>query len=335
MKDAALLFVLLVIFSSRINGQHAEPENNNFKKADSIADLYPKHSLRDLRSLALKLTKPLKTEEDKFRSIYKWVCSNIENDYSLFKKNQHQRKKLKDPEQLSAWNKKFSIVVFRTLLEKQRTVCSGYAYLIREMARYAGIECVIIDGYGRTFQANVGEPANANHSWNAVRLNNNWYLCDPTWSSGVIDEQKAIFIKRFEPGYFLADPALFVRSHYPLDTAWMLLDSKPSLKSFLNSPVIYRSTFKHQLHPVFPETLNVDVSKGNKVSFQFRKNSDQVIDNTMLLIEGSKTMSVPVKFYRNDEGLYCIDHVFTSKGKFAVHVMADDQYVVSYQLRVR
>ena len=33
-------------------------------------------------------------------------------------------------------------------------------------------------------QANVGGTGVANHSWNAVQLNSNWYLCDATWSSG-------------------------------------------------------------------------------------------------------------------------------------------------------
>ena len=335
MKNVLLVVALLVIFSPYLFGQVAEFENKNFKKADSIAGLYPGHSLRDLRALSYKLTKPLSAEEDKFRAIYKWVCDNIENDYSLYSKNQHQRKKLKDPGQLKAWNKKFSRVVFRTLLEKHRTVCTGYAYLVRELASHAGIECVIIDGYGRTFQANVGGTANANHSWNVVRLNNKWYLCDPTWSSGVIDPQQARFIKEFEPSYFLADPALFVRSHYPLDTAWMLLKDKPNLAGFLNSPVIYRGAFKYNLNPVFPATLNVDAAKGSKVSFQFRKKSDRVFDNVALVMEGSETTSVPTKFYLDEVGIYCIDHVFTGKGKFTVHILVDNQYIVTYSVNVR
>ena len=119
----------------------------DFSKADSIAALYPRHSLRDPRALAGKLTRPLSTDVEKFRAIYTWVCMNIANDYALYLKNERQRRKYTAPEQRKTWNRAFSAHVFKKLLHEHKTVCPGYAYLVKELAFHAGIKCVIVDGY--------------------------------------------------------------------------------------------------------------------------------------------------------------------------------------------
>ena len=54
------------------------------------------------------------------------------------------------------------------------------------MAGFANIECVIIDGYGKTAQNPIDTHSTPNHSWNAVKLNGDWFLCDATWSAGQI-----------------------------------------------------------------------------------------------------------------------------------------------------
>src|SRR5258706_2459615 len=175
----ALVTTLIAILISVLNlsGQVEDFAGIDFRKADSIALLYPHHSLRDIRGLAEKLSRPLSSDAEKFRCIYLWVCFNIENDYILFQKNKLKREKLKNPEELLQWNKKFSPIVFETLVKKHRTLCTGYAYLIRELALYAGLSCELIDGYGRSAKSNVGGQGIPNHTWNAVRLNNKWYLC--------------------------------------------------------------------------------------------------------------------------------------------------------------
>jgi len=77
-------FVFVLCFSVRLQAQIPAFQARDFHQADSIAARYPDHSLTGLKSLADKLTKPFSTDTDKFRAIYKWVCNNIENDYSLY-----------------------------------------------------------------------------------------------------------------------------------------------------------------------------------------------------------------------------------------------------------
>jgi hypothetical protein len=63
MRFFMLVFSIVVIFSVGLRAQA------DYTKADSVAALYPNYSLKDLKSLANKLTKPLSTDVEKFRAI--------------------------------------------------------------------------------------------------------------------------------------------------------------------------------------------------------------------------------------------------------------------------
>ena len=344
MKHAA--FRLLAYFTVSLPGlffcsvslqaQPAGYEKYDFTKADSVAALYRDHSLADLRKLSDKLTLPLSGEEDKFRAIYKWVCDNIENDYGFYIKNKTRREKLKDrPQELREWNQRFSPRVFQKLLREHKTICTGYAWLLKELSWHAGIRCEIIDGYGRTAQANVGGPGIANHSWNAVQLNNQWYLCDATWSAGSVDPRERRFIPQFSEAYFLSAPSLFVRNHYPLDTAWILSAEKPTLEAFLNGPLIYKGALSAKVLPVFPETFEVAAAKGKPLTFRFRKEGNQDLQQPELrMIQGGKPLSVYPEVRREADGLYAIDHVFGSKGSYVLHILLEGDYICTYYVRV-
>jgi len=327
----SILFVALG--SIPLLAQPSDFQTADFNKADSIAEVYSGHTLNDVKGLAGKLTTPLLKDEEKFRAIYVWVCHNIENDYEFSQENKFKRERfINNPNALKAWEKEFSVRVFKKLVAEQKTVCTGYAYLVKELATQAGLSCVVIDGYGRTAQANIGGLGVPNHSWNAVQLNSKWYLCDATWSSGAINTESGTFIKKYNNAYFLAAPDLFVRNHYPLDSAWMLLPDKPTLNEFLNRPLVYSSIYRNKINPVFPKTFEVSATKGETVSFRFKKNSDTAIKKVELQINGTTT---PVSVYQNASGLYCLDHIFTSRGTHLVHVIFDSDYAFTYTVKVK
>src|SRR5690606_29505371 len=126
-KRLGFLLFALVFLSLRLPAQSTGFENHDFTKADSIAALYPKHSLADLKLLSDQLTLPLAMELEKFRVIYKWGCDTMENDYDFYLKNKSKRAKLKaDPEALKEWNRKAHPRVLQKLLREHKTVCTGY-----------------------------------------------------------------------------------------------------------------------------------------------------------------------------------------------------------------
>lgn len=321
--------LLLQITIGKSHAQRTDFQKIDFSEADDAAFRYPNHSLRNLKELSDKLTRGLSTDVEKFRAIYRWVCENIEYDYALFQKNAtHRAKPFRDEEERQ-WNKKFNVLVFKTLREKHRAVCTGYAYLVRELTSYANIPCVIVDGYGRTSTSNIGGAGIPNHSWNAVQLNGKWYLCDPTWASGSVESQFHLFIKKYDEAYFLSEPSLFIRNHFPLDARWTLLeDDAPNLNEFLNRPIIYSNAYRYEIHNPHPTKFNVDVSKGDPLSFRFDSNCD--LQNTRLLIDGVTTDNT----FEKDAQHYTMKHSFKTKGVHVVHLVIDDKSVLTYRVKV-
>ncbi len=223
-RKTSLVFILAVFSCQGLSAQIADFSTINFSEADSVAMLFSGHSLDDPRKLARGLTESLSTEPEKFRALYTWVCTNITTDFTLYLKNKRRHNKWsKNPEKLAKWYKKFAPVVFEKLRLEKSTVCTGYSYLLRELAYHAGLRCEMINGFGKSTGADV-ENQVVNHSWNAVRLNGKWYLCDPTWSSGHIDGSTGEFIADYNDHYFLLAPEKFSINHSPEDEKWTLLN---------------------------------------------------------------------------------------------------------------
>ncbi|MBL7871159.1 MAG: hypothetical protein JNM78_06075 [Cyclobacteriaceae bacterium] len=209
-------FILFVFYCFSVRGQVSDFRTTNFHDADSIADRYAAHSLIDIKTLSDKLTSSLPTDQEKFRAIYKWVCSNIEADYELLILNKKNRSTLKG-EELTYWNKTFNKMVFETLLQERKTICTGYAYLVRELAFHAGLTCVVVNGYAKPTGIDRSVLGTVNHSWNVIQLNGKSYVCDATWSSGIFSVSAGKFLKKYNNQYFLMEPTLFYKSHYTPD----------------------------------------------------------------------------------------------------------------------
>ncbi|MEM6831672.1 MAG: transglutaminase domain-containing protein [Bacteroidota bacterium] len=323
------LLVWGVFFSSQ--SQPAGFAVSDFQAPDSIASHYFGHAIDDLRQLSYKLTGSLTTDLEKFRAIYKWVCDNVANDYGLYARNKHMRERFHEqPVKLKEWNKKFHSKVVDKLVKEQKTVCTGYAYLIKDLAYHAHITCEVVDGYGRTAHANIGGEGIPNHSWNAVRIDNKWYLCDATWSSGSVDPTGSGFIRSFSEAYFLTDPDQFIQNHYPLDRQWMLLEDPPTLTAFLNGPLIYKSALAYGIVPVSPDVFKPKVKKGETLTFRFASEKElQGLEVKVDDTSGSMDTFQP-DVYRDKKGHYCIDYVFSSKGAYDVHFLKSGEYLATY-----
>lgn len=335
MIKASLLACVIVFMSLNLFAQISDFNDADFEKADSVAALYPHHPLTDLRSLSQRLTEPLKREEEKFRAIYKWVCDNIDNDYSLFSEHKRQRETL-DEKSFAIWNRKFSARAFRILVGEHRTICTGYARLVSELAGYAGMECRVVDGYGRSGQTNNGGQGVVNHSWNAVKLNRKWYLCDPTWSSGVIDGKTMNFIPKFDDVYFLPPPDMFVQNHFPVDTTNIFSKKIKTLDSYLNRPLVSIDAYRYEVKPILPAAFLVIARKGDSVRFEFSVSKNVNVDQMRFYI-GEKVAPERFDFRSSDDdNVSCfLSHWFKSRGTYQVRVVADRKPLITYEVTVK
>lgn len=329
--------ILILLSSGLVHAQIPDIDSAVFPKADSIANLYQGESLTHLPLLAQKLTASLSTDLEKFRAIYTWVCLNIENDYSEYWKNKKKQEQLQhDSLALANWNTSFGARMYQKLLKKHKTICTGYAYLVAELAGLADIECTIIDGYGRTVHSNIGEPGIPNHSWNAVKLNDHWYLCDATWSSGHTNLPDQIFVSDYNDGYFLADPELFARNHYPLETEWFLMDHVPELSDFLHAPLVYKHAFKHQILPLEPPRMDIHFKKKDTVRFLLQ--APDTIDISSIHLELSsrtKSHQITPEIRWTEEGLLELTHCFNRRLHYDIHIKLGLQHIATYSARTK
>jgi len=327
--------VLVLFFACSISdAQISDFNSTNFSRADNIASLNKGLSLSNLSLLTHNLTSKLPTEVEKFRAIHSWVCDNIIGDINQSDMVLLKRKQLKnDSLALIKWNNDYKKIAFKKLLKDKTTMCTGYAYLIKELCFLANIECKIIDGYVRTVDSNINHLETVNHSWNAVKLGDKWYLCDATWSSGYPDYYN-YFVKSYNDGYFLADPNLFAKSHYPLHKKWFLNDALENFK-FIAGPLIYQEAFKHKIIPISPNTLEVTTPKNTVISFTF-KTLTPLDTATVSLVHSSshKVNKLQIHDIKIEDGLLTFKHLFNRKGKQDIHLKINDDIVATYTFNV-
>ena len=328
-----IYFILLIVISSS-EAQVSDFKNIDFKKADNIAKLHEGSSLENLPLLAHHLTHDLSTDVEKFRAIYTWVCNNIKGDPGQENKITRKRKKL-DINSLTYlnWNSEYTKKAFKKLIKQKKTMCTGYAYLIKELCFFSNIDCKIIDGYGRTINANVEKLELINHSWNAVKLNNKWYLCDATWSSGYLDSYN-VFIKDYNDGYFLTDPVLFATNHYPVEKEWLLNDSLINSK-FAVSPIVYGETFTRKIIPVSPRSMSLTTKKLEEINFSFRSlNNVDINDISLIQFAGNKEKPFIIYDLKNEDGLVSFKSTFNRSRSYDVHLKINQDIVASYAVKV-
>ncbi|WP_299551368.1 transglutaminase domain-containing protein [Seonamhaeicola sp.] len=330
-----LLLLLTFLWSFKPFAQTSDFKSIDFEKADSIAKQLKGASLNDMPILVHRLTSNLSTDVEKFRAVYTWVCLNIENDYGNHLQNLKKRRKFQnDSTALANWNTEFKKRALKKLIKHKKTICTGYAYLLQELASFAGLNCKMVHGYGRTVSANVGELSIPNHSWNVIRLNGKWYLSDPTWSSGFFHFDDGRFVAQYNDGYFLADPELFVKSHYPLDTRWILMETDaPTIDDFLTGPLVYGNTFKYSIMPLQPVSMKAEIPVNKEVAFKFRVPKDHEKSKFRLVMNrGSSDIIIKPESYNEQTEILEFRYVF-KRGLYDVHLKVNDDVVTTYTVK--
>ncbi|MEP7110241.1 MAG: transglutaminase domain-containing protein [Ferruginibacter sp.] len=188
-----LLFLCFYIYCGPIlRGQGF----NDFAGIDRKAGNIPAGETYSTSSIAGYVQSNFKTDLEKLRAIYTWVITNIRYD----KDSMYHINWSMDPgEKISA------------TLRRRKGVCENYAALFTDIAIKSGFKCFVVNG----FTNESGSVNRAGHSWCAVSLQQQWYLCDPTWDVGCEGNTK----------YFLANPAQFIETHIPFDPLWQLLEN--------------------------------------------------------------------------------------------------------------
>lgn len=332
----SLCFILFLLIALQSHAQISDFNHINFKKADSIALAYKGEGLTNLPELAYNLTSNLTTDVERFRAIYRWVCDNIANDYNLYLKNKRKRERFEaDSTKLKDWNDAFRKVLFKKLLKDKRTICTGYAYLVKELSQLTNLNCEIVQGFGRVSTTDVENLVLPNHSWNAIKLNNKWYLCDPTWASGIPNPETNRFTFQYNDGFFLAEPELFAVNHFPVEKKWSLLDkNKTSFESFLASPILYGKAYEKLSLHISPKQMHHNIKKHDTVRFKYLLQKPIKKEAIKFLIDNGHTVRKTKTAISINALELTLERQFDTTGFYDVHLYFGDDLISTYTVKV-
>jgi transglutaminase/protease-like cytokinesis protein 3 len=245
-------FILTILVFSSLQ---SFSQNSSFDKVDKYVDGLQLSTTISLDNLVTTLTKSFDSPTLKTRAIYYWIATNIKYDHEGFRNDY--------------WNKHPSEQsMLLDTYKLRKGICSGYSNLFKYMLNKAKIDCEVVNGYLRHDLRSVIIDS-LNHAWNAVKLNNKWYLFDVTGAAG------GTLTNRVDNFWFKTPPELFILNHYPEKIKWTLLDQNITLDDFKKSPV-YTSSF------IEMSVVNSFSRKGcyqavdNMVSLELKTNKDYV-----------------------------------------------------------
>ena len=176
-----------------------------------------------VESLSKQLTTNCKTELHRVRSIWRWITYHIDYDIESF------RSGYRVP------------VAPESTIARRKTVCTGYSRLFERLCAIAGIRTARIRGFIKGWgylPESQDKRFRLNHEWNAVYIAGKWYIVDCCWGAGYIDKN-AGFVKQYTEHFFCVAPELMIRTHFPEDPKWQMLERPVSFDEYLSQPRLY------------------------------------------------------------------------------------------------
>ncbi|WP_180335589.1 transglutaminase domain-containing protein [Labilibaculum filiforme] len=210
-----ILILLTMVFSELSLAQ--EPSFAKYGAIDRHVKRTPDSISQNIVFLHDYLVSIAKTDEDKIRAFYMWIIGNI--------KYEDQVELLFDPNllfYLGSNNCSSPVCV----LQKRKAVCEGFSKIFEFFCTYSGLETYSIGGY---ITKNGALQDRATHSWNVVKINNEWRFFDLSWAHAILYHSG---IKSKTNEFFMVAPEIFILSHLPIIRMWQFLETPVPLPIF-------------------------------------------------------------------------------------------------------
>jgi len=204
-----ILLILLLGFFSVIKAQKVK----ELLHIDRIALQIPDSLTFSTQKITDYFDTNFSSQNEKARAIFSWIAENIQYDADniyAFSIEQNPGRSVDE------------------ILKTRKGICHDYAMLFNDIANKVGIKTYVITGYTKQNRRISCNP----HAWCASYIDSSWYLIDPTWGSGYI--QDSYYVKDINNNYFKAKPKSFVKTHMPFDPLWQFL-SYPITKQEFNT----------------------------------------------------------------------------------------------------
>jgi hypothetical protein len=199
-------------------------------------------------------------DAQKLRAMYVWLAHNIRYD-------------TREMDELTREETDAEITV-RTF-ELRKGICEGYAGIMDSLCKLAGITSHIVSGYTRQEEQIDPLP----HAWIAAKVNDYWYLSDPTWGAGSVLNNR--FRKEFDERYFMVPPSTMIRTHMPYDFIWQFLRFPVSHSDFEKGTT---SSAEKNVMIAFEDSIqqHLSLSRAEQLANELRRINSSVEDNKAL-----------------------------------------------------
>lgn len=189
---------------------------NSYALIDAKIDKIPSDLNTSTAGIAEYINANFKSESDKIRAAFYWTASNISYDIENISSIDHSEV---SPDKIK-----------NTVLTK-KGVCIHYAEVFNDIAKRVGVEAYIIGGY--TKQNGIVDVLS--HAWCAAKIDNDWWLFDPTWGAGYVQNNK--FFKKINNGNYKVTPNQFITTHMPYDYLWQFLNHTVTNQEFIDGKI--------------------------------------------------------------------------------------------------
>ncbi|CAN5814066.1 hypothetical protein BH10BAC2_BH10BAC2_26350 [soil metagenome] len=292
--------------------------------------------------LAQLLTTADTTDRQKVASIFNWITQNIAYNVKRFESNNNRYATVLDEEDYDSLSplKPLHERVAIQVLKRRTAVCGGYANLFKSLCMHAGIRCEVITGLGKASAGRLDKRFTSNHRWNAVYFDTAWHLLDATWASGYINYRNE-FEREYNPNYFLADPAEFIKEHYPEDVRWTLLQQPPLINEFMYAPFKTTAFNKFYINSVKPDAGIIEAGIGDSIVFEIESARPETLWISDLPYVDSGIVFLmqccgAVKPHNVVKGrTITATYKVTSAATEWLHIIYDDEIIMRYKLNVK
>jgi len=254
-QKISMRIIILVLLS--FSFQLSNAQNYTYAQLDSLGKNVPVEYEESIGKLANYFQKTTDNKNAQARLVYSWVAHHIAYDDDAFNSQ--------------VYNDPSAEAVFKS----RKAVCAGYSFLFKAICDSLNITCVTIDGFAKAYGFKAGMPVTGiNHSWNAVKYDDQWHLIDATWGSGYAENinGKAKSKSNYNVYWFDVNPKEFLFNHFPDSIKYQFLPKKVTREQFkkmmyFETSTVFRLGFnvdsiliKSQADPKFslPEVFNLD-----------------------------------------------------------------------------
>lgn len=267
-----------------------------------------------------------------FRAAFFWVAYNIKYDCVDYHKPDKYKKD-------QSW---------RRTIADTAGICGGYANLLKAICDRMNIECEVVIGKVRGSWHTLANRTGQSHAWNRVKLNEQWYLSDPTWASGYTDDRVKVYTRAFNAHYFIANPASLVINHFPREAKWQLLPEPKTYTQFVRSPVVRIHGEDNPIQSFHPLNGIVTLSHKQKLKFSYQlKEGQKPLWITMQVAKKSDYLKAREYNEKNSEivklqlepgeeqGEYYVNFELEEAGEYYVSFYLGQSVVFHYYYRLR